>query len=152
MSMSVSTKKCAGFSYMEVIIAFALFGIVLIAVLPSISQAIRNMAYAQSHYTSHLAAQSIVLAVRETLAVNQDLQTLQTVVENYAYMLGITYYTIQIFCPISMSTISFYSAGVPNIDISLAGSVGVIDMPTIIVVIWNVYGHIAGRAVGMGMP
>ena len=57
-----------GFSYIEMLMALALFAIVLAAVLPTLAQAGHNMAYARSSYAAHLQAHNLMLAVRDTLA------------------------------------------------------------------------------------
>ena len=64
-------KKSRGFSYIEILIAMALFAIALLAIIPAIQQAGRNMIYAQEAYSSHLQAQGIMLVVRDAISNNQ---------------------------------------------------------------------------------
>jgi prepilin-type N-terminal cleavage/methylation domain-containing protein len=76
-----------GFSYIEIIIALALFGLLLMAALPLVNQSGRNIAYAQEGYATHLAAQSLMLAVRDTpniSAAEIDSLAASLRVENYS--------------------------------------------------------------------
>ena len=65
-------KKTGGFSYLEVLIALALFAIVIIAIIPVLTQAGRNMIYAEKAYDAHLQAQRMMLVIRDALMDGQD--------------------------------------------------------------------------------
>jgi|GEM_PF-4318095 len=58
-------KINSGFSYLEVLLSAAIFSIALVAVLPTLSQAARNLMMAEEVYTAHLRANHMMLMVRE---------------------------------------------------------------------------------------
>ena len=140
-------KKNGGFSYVEIIIALALFAVVVVAVFPALLQAGRNLAYAQEHYISHLSAQNIMLAVRDALVDGVDPEA---VAEEYAAKLGVNYFSVWVFGAVNVE-IHGQNSHLPG------AGVDVLNMPEImtahsgliISVIWNEYGNIAGRAVGV---
>jgi len=150
------TKKHGGFTYVEILIAFALFSILLMTVILMLGQAGRNMAFAQEGHSTHLAAQSLMLVVREALedasasdAINPSTSSaiLATVIEEYAFRRGIENYSIWI-----MGGAEFHSPNAPEANITFTGSAGINisgHATMIITIVWNEYGYIAGRAIGV---
>jgi len=61
----MTDKNNSGLSYIEVIIATAMFVVVLGVVFATISQATRNMHTAETHAAAHRHATGIMLAVRD---------------------------------------------------------------------------------------
>jgi len=150
-------KKNFGFSYIEVTIALAVFSIVVMAVLPILGQAGRNLSFARRGYQSHLAAQSMMLAVRDALP---DVGAARVVAGQYAARLGVDDYGVWIFheCPLTKDV--FFDASentepVPPIGVSLDGLAEFSlegNTTIIVVVIWDNYQNIAGRAIGAVLP
>jgi len=138
-------KKTAGFSYLEILIALALFAIVLIAIVPALTQAGRNMVYAEGAYDSHLQAQRVMLVVRDALIDNAD-----PVVATSSFIGSIDFS----FWVRGQNGINFHPRGEPEVDIAAIGSNYTINYQanTIIVVVWSEDGYIAGRAIGMLYP
>ena len=137
-------KKTKGFSYVEVIIAMALFAIALLAIIPALSQAGRNMQFAQEAYAGHLQAQRIMLDVRNALM--EDDADLKAAVARYAAS-GFEF-SIWVF---GRGAQEIHSIGAPDADATVAGIN--IAMPnyasTIVVIVWNEDDRVAGRAIGM---
>jgi Tfp pilus assembly protein PilV len=130
----------AGISFIEIIIATAIFGILLAAILPLLNQAGRNMAYAQEGYDAHLAAQGIMHAVRDAVRA-QGFSAAQTAAETRAASLGAETYAVFIF-PQDASHISFGSACAPDTTVNLHG----ISNAVVTIVFRDE--NIAGRAIG----
>ena len=138
-------KKTRGFSYIEVMIAMALFAVAMLAVIPALSQAGRNMVYAEEAYTSHLQAQRIMLIVRDALI---DGENPQSRVQEHVHP-GAMGFSVWIF---GRHAQEFHTVDAPDtanarpgdINVALAGQAS-----TIVVVVWDADGHVSGRAVGM---
>ena len=141
----MGVKKCKGFSYIEVLIALALFSILTVAVLPSVLQATRNSVLALDYYNHHLGAQSIMLAVRGALITEQN----AIVVANETALLhNIELYTVLIF---DDSITSFGSYDAPDVVASLANNLAPSGVRStfVVVVVWNEEGVSTARAVGV---
>jgi len=136
-------KKRGGFSYIEIIIALAMFMILLAVALPSVLQSGRNMELAESHYGFHLSAQAIMLAVRDAL---QDGECPQNTAAVYANKHGVNLYGVWVLGANGENM--FYSDNVPNITVGIFGEV-LMGRDVVVVVVWNDIGYIAGRAVGV---
>jgi len=139
----ITTKKTHGLSYIEVIIALALFAIAMLALLPTLSQAGRNLSLAQDLYTSHLQAQRIMLTVRDALTdgVSPEQRVLGYAAGNFEFSVWIS----------GQGAREFHSSGAPNAGVSVAGinMVAANHASTIVAVVWNHDGRVAGRAIGM---
>ena len=147
--MKRATKQHSGFSYMEMIIALSLFSILLMAAIPLLNQASRNMAFAQDNYNAHLAAQSLMLNIRETLRNNPDSPA--QIATSYATQLGVETYSIFIWNT-NASPIAINSPCAPEINASLHGLDSFALAPNtsvISVLIFNEFEAIAGRAIGV---
>lgn len=142
-------KNRKGFSYMEMVIALSLFSILVIAALPLLHQAGRNLAFAQDGHNAHLAAQSIMLAVRD--AKSEAGQTPQSVATAYATRLGVEIYSVWIFSA-NAATITFGSDCAPSAEASLTGlsTMSITGSTSVIIVtVWNDYDNPIGRAIGV---
>ena len=144
-------KKRGGFSYIEVIIAASLLAILVMAVLPLLVQASRNMALAQNAYSSHLAAQSIMLAVRDTLEnTSHELDSAQQAAQITAARLGNVSYSVWIIRTVPPQ-ITFATICAPTAYVDIPELSDMLITPNsaaVIVVVWNEYGNPAGRAIG----
>ena len=134
-------KKRGGFSYMEVLIALALFAIALTAVFPSLLQAARNMEFAEGYYRSHLLAQGMMLVVRDSLVDGSP----QVAAADFATANEVERYSVWIF---GQRAGYFSYGGVLQANVTLTGG-AVAGHSTIVVVIWSEDGNMAGRAVGV---
>jgi len=142
----MNKKNTAGFSYVEILVALAMFFIMLSAVLPSLLQAGRNMEFAESYYVGHLSAQEIMLVVRDAILDGDDPQSVAVC---FAEERNISNYRVWIF---GEDEHQFGSANVPAIDVTLeSGLVSTGNNSVIIVAVWNSIGHLVGRAVGVAM-
>jgi len=138
-------KQQKGFSYIEILIALALFSILIVAALPTLIQATRNMSVAQAHHQHHLAAQSIMLAVRDSLLDGGNLEHAAQVV---ADIHGIEFYTVSI---VGENATIFGPYGSPGANILLTSEL-TIPLETasfVVVAVWNNEGTPTGRAVGV---
>ncbi len=63
-----------GFSYIETLIALAIFSIALLSLLPLFSQAQRNGAYSREAYAVQLHAQGIMAVAREAAVNGEDIE------------------------------------------------------------------------------
>ena len=136
-----------GFSYIEILIALALFSIIFASSLMVINQSARNMAFARDGYAAHLAAQSLMLVTRETFE-NTGSAAIATAIANYAQQRGVKSYSIWIF---GETPVEFHSSCAPEADASLTGLAGMNisgQASIIVTVVWNEYGNAAGRAIG----
>jgi len=139
----MSNKHCKGLSYLEVLIALALFAIVLAAVLPSLLQARRNMEIASSFYRGNLQAQGMMLAVRDAIAIGNNPQLAAS---HYAFDHNVMLYSVWIF---GSNPLYFSSNGAPEANADIAtGIAGTTS--TIVIAVWNEDGNMTGRAVGVG--
>ena len=126
------SKASPGVSYMEILIALAIFGVLLMAALPLLNQAGRNLAYAQDGYRAHLAAQSIMIAVRAGRT-----QSLSAYAEDF---------TVWSFSRSQPGEILFGTpAPLPQLTRTNFSQSAVI----IVVVVRNEHGYPAGRAIGV---
>jgi prepilin-type N-terminal cleavage/methylation domain-containing protein len=134
-----TNKNRSGFSYIEILLALTIFSVLLMAALPLINQAGRNLAYAQEGYDAHLAAQSIMMAVRA------DIGNAQAVASNRAAELGAESYSVWIFS--EGETISFETACAPSVDATLTGGSFFSESTYMVVAVWDSQKNLAGRAV-----
>ena len=137
-------KKTRGFSYIEVIIAMALFAIAMLAVIPALSQAGRNMVFAEDAYAGHLQAQHIMHIVRDALlndGASPQAEVAAHVSNDVDYSVWIRGRDEQEFHTIAMPDAD---AQIGNINVAMAAQVSVI-----VVVVWGADGQVMGRAVGM---
>ena len=136
-------KLTGGFSYIEVLIAMALFFIVLAAALPALSAAGRNLAYAQNHYSAHLQAQRMMLAIREALHKDEDLELAATAI---ALQPGFTY-SFWVFG--AQAANGGNESAYITADITSLNLLALVNSSAIKVVIWDSHGNAAGQAIGM---
>jgi len=113
---------------MEMLVALAVFGVLMMVILPVLGQAGRNLAFAQSAYRAHLAAQSIMLAQRDSFDGNQT-----------AADLGVTHFEILTH---SVDPQFFELHGFPFVP----------GAEVIVVIVYDENGRIAGRAIGVRQP
>jgi len=136
-------KKTKGFSYIEVILAMALFAIAMLAVIPTLSQAGRNLVFAEGAYESHLQAQRMMITVRDALLAGADPEAVATL-----YAAGSFEFSVWIF---GRGEMEFHSINHPDADVSFTGVN--LAMPsqgsTVIAIVWGNEGQLAGRAIGM---
>jgi type II secretory pathway pseudopilin PulG len=141
-------KTRDGFSYMEIIIATALFSIVFAAVLPVISQASRNLAYAQSGYEAHLHAQSLLLTIRDATAIHTEPHTnLEEIARVHSEARGNFPFTVWLIGGAG-DTRTFASPHAPTASAQISGISLSGNQTAIVVVVWGEQGRIAARAVG----
>ena len=120
-----------GFTYIDVIVAAAIFSIAVIAVFAVLGQSFNNMTIAKDRHEAHLSAQSIMLIVRDS--ANPDLSDF----DNYTvWIIGDSIIYI---------TDKDEPGPVPNINITTPLVYGTM----IIVIVWDENGNIAARAKGM---
>lgn len=140
------SKNRAGFSYIEVLIAMALFAVALVAVLPTLLQAGRNMEYAESHYIGHYTAHEIMLTVRDALI---DGSNLEDAILTKAVLRNVSYYRVWLR---GVYNVDIYSPNAPEASIldplnEIAPLSG--HNSTIIIAIWNSNRNLMGRAIGV---
>jgi len=128
-------KPHGGFSYIEMLIALSLFSLLVLTSLPLLRQSGLNLGFAQDGYNAHLAAQSIMLAVR-------DSHNRETIAADYAKRLGVDYYTVWIFE--RENAISFGAAAFET-NVSITAT----DKEVIVVAVFNPRGQVIGRSVGV---
>jgi len=138
-------KSRAGFSYLEILIALALFAIVLVAVLPTLLQAGRNMGYAESYYHGHLTAQELMLAVRDALIDGDDMEYAAF---DLAQLRDISYYRIWLS---GQNNAEIYAPDTPKAVIDLQNELVPLTghNTVIIVMVWNSDKNLIGRAFGI---
>jgi len=136
-------KKTRGFSYVEVIIALALFAVVMLAVIPTMSQAGRNMAFALEAYDGHLQAQRIMLTVHDALldGANPEVRVAQIAAGNAEYSVWVFGRYAREFHTIDNPDTS---VAVSSINMAMTSRAS-----QIVVVVWGEDGQVAGRAIGM---
>jgi len=139
-------KKTRGFSYIEVIIALALFAIALLAIIPALSQAGRNMMLAEESYMGHLQAQRIMLVVRDSMADGASSSAVRATALDYAA--GDFEFSLWVF---GRGQQHFHTIDEPDIDVAISGLNPAMtsQASTIIAVVWGENGQIAGRAIGI---
>ena len=143
-------KTNAGFSYVEVIAACALFVIILMAVLPLTLGARQNLALAQENRRLSLAATSLSLAVRDlsfgALALTDEN------IRNLALGFGVENYSIHIFNSDGIGSHFHSSENIENM--SLAGFVSLnrgTNSRFIYVVVRNRYNTKVGSAISVAI-
>ena len=140
-------KKTRGFSYVEILIAMALFSIAMLAILPTLSQAARNLIFAHDNYSSHLKAQRIMLGVRDALMddMNPEASAVIYAANRFEFSFWVQgQVTMEFHSDISIFDGQNAVAAVMGKNSTMASNAS-----TIIVVVWCEEGHIAGRAIGM---
>jgi len=155
-----SPRANAGVSYIELTVALTLFAVLLLAVLPLLTASARNMAAARHGYEAHLAAQSIMLAVRDSARTTSPAALTPTIAEaaaaNAAYRTDVNMYRVWVFASGNASydeiLFTFGSYYAPDEDASFAG-LATLDFTgngrVILVAVFNEHLHMAGRAVGV---
>lgn len=148
------SKKSAGISYMEMLIAFALFAVLVIAALPLLSQAGRNLGFAMYAHEGHLSAQGIMMSVRDAGATQ-----FYAAAASEAARLGVEHYGVWIFREnVNSGEIEeiFISSSppheLPQISASVEGWGSLVLSPNtavIVVAVFDEHGNIIGRAVGV---
>ena len=144
-------KKKAGFSYIEVLAACALFVIVLTGVLSMTLGARQNLSAARESQRLRLAASSLSLAVRDMMLGGQ--QVTDASIRSLALSLGIENYSVFIFGPggENMHGSPFHSSE-DGEDISLGGFASLArgrDSQFVYVVARNYYYAQVGRAISV---
>ena len=146
-------KKKAGFSYIEVLAASALFMIILLAVLPLTLGTGRNLSYARENQRLSLAASSVSLAVRDLVLAGAPIS--DETIENLARGFGVQNYSVFIFGPGGESRLgSPFHSSPRNESISLAGFGGLASGSSssfVYVVVYNGYYTQAGRAISVAI-
>jgi len=139
----ISVKNTQGLSYIEVIIGMALFAIALLAIIPTLSQAGRNMTFAQESYIGHLQAQRVMLVIRDALA--NDVDPIERAVYNFANDFDFSFWIV------GQNPREFHSIDVPYVDIEISGiSTTMASHASIIVaIVWSEDKQVIGRAIGM---
>lgn len=127
---------------MEILIALSLFSIMLVAVLPSLLHAGRNMEFAKTYYEGHLNAQRIMLVARDAIWDGNDPKAM---VLDYTSDSDIDLYSVWIF---GEDKNYFSTYGAPSMDVSIVSGLAPAHKYTIVVVTWNEYGNMTGRAIG----
>jgi Tfp pilus assembly protein PilV len=125
---------------MEMLIASALFSIILIAVFPYINHAGRNLAYAQSGYEAHLMAQSLMLSIRSAVIAGDDPADAARILNGGRFV-----YSFWVF---GAGETEYHSSGL-SAAADISGFTGPGSSSQIIVIVWNEYDYIAGRAFGL---
>ena len=138
-------KKTRGFSYIEVIIALALFAIAMLAIIPALTQAGRNMQFAEGAYAGHLQAQRLMLVVRSSLANNRTPDEIRAAAISYAA--GDFEFSVWIS---GGGAQDFHT--IDNLDVSVSISAVANNASVIKTIVWGDDGQIAGRAIGMLNP
>ena len=142
-------KKKAGFSYVEVLAAGALFMLILTAALNLTLGARQNLSFARENQRLGLLANSLSLAVRDLLLGGTTIT--DESVENLARGLGIRNYGLFIFGPDNRLLKSFHSSDV-GWAINLSGFGDLAGGSYLVyVVVLNNYDVEVGRAISVVM-
>ena len=96
-SKEYDMQKKNGFSYIEILVALALFSIVLFVALPLAFAALGNLDAAKKHGQKNLAATGMGLAVRDMLQNGTDITS--PAIQNYAQRFAVERYSVFIFRP-----------------------------------------------------
>jgi len=133
-------EKPSGFSYPEILIAVMLFAIAIIAIIPLLTHAGRNMAFAHGAYGGHLKAQRMMLVVSDAITNGDDPALAASI-----YAGGDASYSVWVNGDV------FSSACAPAAAVSLAGSSAIVldHSVVIIAIVWCEDGQVLGRAIGM---
>ena len=146
-------KNRAGFSYVEVLAASALFMIILLGVLPLTLGAGRNLAYARENQRLSLAANSLNLAVRDLVLGGASIS--DATIENLARGFGVQNYSVFIFGPGGENRHGspFHSSD-EGVGVSLAGFGGLArgsNSSFVYVVVYNDHYAQSGRAISVAI-
>ena len=141
--MIVKHKRAAGISYVELVVAMALFAIALLAIIPTLSQAAQNMVYAQDAYVGHLQAQRVMLVVRDALYGGESPISSATQYVGEAFDFS--------FWVFGTGAVEFHSAQGWDADVAISGlsTTMAAHSQTIKAIVWGEYGQVLGRAIGM---
>jgi type II secretory pathway pseudopilin PulG len=138
-------KGTSGFSYIEIIVSLALFSIALVAVLPVLSQASRNLAYAQDVYAAQLRAHNLLFIVRDALTDGHDpepaARQYSQAREGFPFTVHITGGT--------GGDRGFSTPDAPTALINVNDNAPSFNQTVITVIVWNEHSHIAARIVGI---
>ena len=139
-------KKTRGASYIEVIVAMALFAIAMIAIIPTMTGAARNMTFAQDAYAGHLQAQRLMLTVRDALYQNQNPSARATANASGEFAFS--------FWVHGAAQYEFHSPGAPQEPRAISQISGVnttmgSHATVIITAVWCQDGQLLGRAIGV---
>jgi len=149
----------AGLSYMELVMALALFAIALATAFPAVSQAARNMRYAHFNYMAYQSANTMMLSVRDAIGDGGSIEIWQNVARNLAADNDVGYFSIWVSGGQSME---FHCNGSHTHALGascITEAFGYASAPlpatfhangfTVVVAIWCDDGHLMGRAVGL---
>jgi prepilin-type N-terminal cleavage/methylation domain-containing protein len=149
----INRRLCwrGGFSYIEILVALAIFAVALAAVLPVLSQAGRNLAFAREAYDAHQRARHMMLVVRD--ALDSGLPAAEAAAIAFAAERGGFPFTVW-FVKGTEVVHMVHSSGdliFPVVPPVYANNFNAFpDRTAVVVVVYNEYGHVAGRAVGVG--
>ena len=120
----------------------ALFAIALLAIIPAMQQAGRNMIYAQEAYTGRLQAQSLVLVVRDAIANSENPETRAT--QHAAGNFEFSFWADGIWFHSKGDEMTDY----PEVTLVLNSFSAVIESQAsiIVTVVWSEDNKMAGRA------
>jgi type II secretory pathway pseudopilin PulG len=136
--------KRGGFTYIEVIIALAVFMITLAVVFPTLMQASRSLRVAQEGYEAHLYAQNMMLIVREAVAQGHNPNVVAFAYSFERNQFPFTIWLVQE----GEITSEISNINKPMGTIDPMGFVSFYDRITIIVALWNEQGNLISWAVG----
>ncbi|MDR1665213.1 MAG: type II secretion system GspH family protein [Clostridiales bacterium] len=141
-------KSNRGFSYIEVLIALAIFCIVLLSVLPTVAKAGADSRAAADGYRAQLCAQEILLVARD--ALNAGLPP-QAEVENYIGSLAEKPFAYGYW--LTGTDEGYTSPNAPDIipASAITGLPETGDRPgyLLVVAVWTPDGRLAGRSAAM---
>ena len=123
-------KQKNGFTYIDVIVAAAIFSIAAISIFAVLNQSFRNMNIAKERHMAHLNAQSIMLIARDNASPNLSSfndYTIWFIDNNIRYITDMN-----------------DPGPVPSFNANM-----LYNGTMIIVIIWDKHGNIAARAKGM---
>ena len=129
-------KHRSGFSYAEIIIAFAVFSIIVGTVFFMAAQTNNNLRFAQEFHAAHLDAHRLMLYARAALASPPALA-----IQDIGTHTGVSSYSIWV---IENDNIKIFGNEPPK-PLHINGG---FNMRLIVAVIWNDNGVPVGRAVG----
>ena len=137
-------KARGGFSFVEIIISFSIFLLLVAVSLPLVNTAARNLAFARDGYEAHLAAGRLLQSARSTLTTGRDLRSAAE-----SLNLGIHAYSVWVVGQNGQTVVR--STGAPETDMSLSGYASMDltgGLHIVVVVVWGECGSVLGRTVG----
>ena len=141
-------RKKNGFTFIEILVALALFSIVLLVALSLTIAVVQNLGVAESHGQKNLAANGMALAVRESLSMSKSVTS--SAIQGFANRFGVQDYSVFVFSPNGTHTLGspFHSrATVGNFTISgFAPFVKGNNSRVVVVLIHNNYGKVVGKS------